>query len=989
MVGEPSMRYSLTALTLILLLSSPVAAEIQLVSDYVDPFIGTDGHGHTYPGASLPFGMVQLSPDTRLTGWDGCSAYHYSDSVVYGFSHTHLSGTGCSDYGDILLMPTTGRVRVVRGNEFLPASGYCSRFRHVNETASPGYYRVYLDDYLIHVELTVTERSGFHKYTFPRSDAANIIIDLEHRDEVIDSYIHVIDDSEIEGFRRSKAWAQDQHVYFVARFSKPFHARGIAVDDSIIPHIKEAGGKNLKAFVTYRTEENDVIMVKVGLSAVSIEGARKNLTAEITDWDFEDIKSRAAGKWEEELNKIQVSGGTNDHKIIFYTSLYHTMLNPNLFNDVDGKYRGTDLDVHQSDDFTNYTVFSLWDTYRAVHPLFTIIEPERTIDFIESMIHQYEHGGHLPVWELSGNETWCMIGYHSIPVIADAYAKGIRGFDTDKAFAAMKHSAQLDHFGLKHYRENGYIASDKDGDSVSKTLEYAYDDWCIARMASLLEKHADYNEYIQRAQYYKNIFDPSTKFMRAKSNETWHTPFDPAEVNFNYTEANCWQYSFYVPQDVAGLIQLMGGKNDFIAKLDALFRAPEHTTGRDQADITGLIGQYAHGNEPSHHMAYLYNFANEPWKTQSRVREILETMYRSSPDGLCGNEDCGQMSAWYVFSSIGFYPVTPGSDIYIIGTPIFDKAEIHLSEDKVFNIIANQVSNENIYIQSATLNGEPYGKSYLEHGDIINGGTLIFEMGAVPNSSWGSRDEDIPRSVIEDQLILPVPYVASGSRVFVDSMDVALSTVTEETNIYYTMDGSEPDVNSSPYLGPITISETTVVRAVASKAGMPHSHSITAQFNKIPSGRSIALNTSYSPQYTGGGDNALIDFITGSDNFRTGAWQGYHGVDVDAVVHLVRAKDVDRISTRFLQDQGSWIFMPASVEYAVSLDGENFEVVSTLYNDVPQKEEGPIIKEFILQGIDEEILYIRVRARNIGVCPPWHKGAGGKAWIFVDEIAIE
>ncbi len=983
------MRNLQIALLLIFLSSGAASAEKQPLADLVDPFIGTGGHGHTYPGASLPFGMMQLSPDTRLTGWDGCSAYHYSDSVIFGFSHTHLSGTGCSDYGDILLMPAIGGIDTIMSGNVVPRYGYSSRFRHENETASPGYYGVYLDDHRIQVELTVTERSGFHKYTFPRSDAANIIIDLEHRDEVIDSYIHIVSDSEIEGFRRSKAWARDQHVYFVAKFSKPFLTGGIVVDNKIVPRAKEAGGKNIKAFAGYHTEENEAILVKIGISAVDIAGARKNLTAEITGWNFEDIRTRAAARWEEALGKIRVSGGNVARQTVFYTSLYHALLNPNLFSDVDGRYRGTDLEVHHAEDFTYYTVFSLWDTYRAVHPLFTIIEPERTVDFISTMIHQYEHGGHLPVWELAGNETWCMIGYHSIPVITDAYAKGIRGFDAGKAFEAMKHSAELDHFGLKDFRENGYIASDKDGESVSKTLEYAYDDWCIAVMAFLLGRQSDYEKYIRRAQYYKNLFDPSTGFMRAKSNEAWHTPFDPAEVNFNYTEANSWQYSFCVPQDISGLMQLMGGKSKFIGKLEELFNAPQQTTGRDQADITGLIGQYAHGNEPSHHMAYLYNFANAPWKTQSRVREIMDAMYTADPDGLCGNEDCGQMSAWFIFSSLGFYPVTPGGDTYIIGSPLFEKAVIYLSNGGKFEIIARHASDENLYIQSAKLNGMQYDKSYLKHGDIIKGGTLLFEMGAEPNISWGSRDGDIPRSAIVDHRILPVPYVASGSRVFFDSMDIALAAVTEGATIFYTLDGSEPDEDSRQYAGPIRIKETTTVKAFAAKAGMPRSLGIRARFNRISSDRTIELNSMYSSQYAGGGDHALIDLITGSEDFRTGAWQGYEGVDLDAVVYLGDSREIDFLSTRFLQDQGSWIFMPSSVEFAISMDGRNYDVISTLYNDVPQEREGPVIKDFTLTNIGRKASYVRVRARNIGVCPPWHKGSGGKAWIFVDEITIE
>jgi len=983
------MRLFSVPLLLALLLFQPVYATKQNPAARVNPLIGTGGHGHTYPGAALPFGMVQLSPDTRLTGWDGCSAYHYSDSVLYGFSHTHLSGTGCSDYGDILLLPVIGRPAAAGDGETIPAYAFRSRFRHSGETASPGRYGVYLDDYRIHVELTVTERAGIHRYTFPPSDSSGVLIDLAHRDDVIESYVRIVNDGEIEGFRRSNAWAKDQHIYFVARFSKPFLAHWIAADSKVIPGAKEAAGKDLRVFVGYRTQDEEVILVKVGISAVDIEGARKNLSAEMPRWDFEGIRARAAAKWEEALGKIVVSGGTADAETVFYTALYHALLNPNLFNDVDGRYRGTDLEIHTAQDFTNYTVFSLWDTYRALHPLLTIIEPERTVDFIETMLHQFEHGGHLPVWELAGNETWCMIGYHSVPVVTDAYAKGIRRFDADRALAAMKHSAELDHFGLKDYRENGYIASDKDGESVSKTLEYAYDDWCIARMASMLGEKAIYEEYIRRAQYYKNLFDPSTGFMRARSNETWHAPFDPAEVNFNYTEANSWQYSFYVPQDVSGLMRLMGGKDKFIARLDALFNAPQQTTGREQADITGLIGQYAHGNEPSHHMAYLYNFAGAPWKTQHRVRKIMETMYGSGPDGLCGNEDCGQMSAWFIFSALGFYPVTPGTDTYVIGTPLFERAQIRLPQDRTFEIIAHRVSAENLYIQSVSLNGEAYTKSYLKHADIMSGGTLIFEMGPRPNPEWACGEGDLPRSAIEDPLILPVPFVAYGSRTFTDSTRVELSSITDGADIFYTVDGSEPDEHSPRYSGPIRIGETAIVKAIACKAGMPPSFVASARFDRIPPGRSIELHTEYSPQYTGGGDNALIDLITGSDNFRTGAWQGYQGVDLDAVVRLHNPQRIDRISTRFLQDQESWIFMPSRVEYAISSDGENYEILSILYNDVPQDREGPAIKDFMLSNVSKTASYVRVRAANIGRCPPWHKGAGGKAWIFVDEITIE
>ncbi|MBN2571646.1 MAG: GH92 family glycosyl hydrolase, partial [Ignavibacteriales bacterium] len=574
-------------------------------TDYVNPFLGTGGHGHTYPGASLPFGMIQLSPDTRLEGWDGCSGYHYSDSVIYGFTHTHLSGTGVLDYGDILLMPTIGKVNF--GNGFVSGhkNGYSSKFSHNNERAKPGYYSVILDDYGINVELTVTERAGMHKYIFPKSDNANIILDLVHRDLVLDSYLEIYSSTEIGGYRISKEWAEEQHIYFVIQFSKPFSSY-LFEDQSII--INEVKSNNIKCGFIFYTEDKEEILIKIGISSVSIEGARKNLLSEIPDWDFEKIVSEAENKWNDELDKIEIETNNEEDKTIFYTALYHTFLVPNIFCDVDGNYRGRDLKIHQTNNFGNYTVFSLWDTYRAVHPLFTLLQQKRTNDFVKTFISQFEQGGRLPIWELAANETFCMIGYHSIPVIVDAYIKGIRDYDVEKIYEAMIHSAEQIDFGVKFYKKYGYIPASEEAESVSKTLEYAYDDWCLAQLAKRLGKADDYKFYIQRAQYYKNIFDKTTGFMRAKMDARWFSPFDPLEVNYNYTEANSWQYSFYVPQDITGLLNIVGGKENFISKLDEMFTTESKTTGREQADITGLIGQYAHGNEPSHHIAYLYNF---------------------------------------------------------------------------------------------------------------------------------------------------------------------------------------------------------------------------------------------------------------------------------------------------------------------------------------------------------------------------------------------
>ncbi|MCD4736404.1 MAG: GH92 family glycosyl hydrolase, partial [Bacteroidales bacterium] len=672
------------------------------VSEYVNPFIGTDGHGHTYPGASMPFGMVQLSPDTRLAGWDGCSGYHYSDSIVYGFSHTHLSGTGVGDYCDILLMPTVGKVNLNNGSEYRKA-GYASLFSHKNETASPGYYSTFLDDYGIRVELTVTPRTGFHKYIFPENDNSNIIIDLFHRDKVIEAEMKILDETKVEGYRTSTSWAREQHVFFAAVFSKPFEKSGVATDDQVISG-REARGENIKGYFSFKTKEEEDVYVKVGISSVSCEGAWKNLQSENPEWDFAEIKLNAENQWDEELSRIEIEGSSDAQKTVFYSALYHAYLVPNLFMDVDGQYRGQDQKIHQAENFDYYTVFSLWDTFRAEHPLFTLIQQDRTNDFINTMLVQSEQGGRLPVWELAANETECMIGYHAVPVITDAYIKGIRGYDAEKAFKTMKHDAELDHFGLKYYKERGYIPAHEESESVSRTLEYAYDDWCIATMAEALGKENEKEIFTERAQFYKNIFDPNSGFMRAKMNGRWFEPFDPREVNFNYTEANSWQYSFFVPHDINTLVDLMGGKENFESKLDQLFTETTETTGRNQSDITGLIGQYAHGNEPSHHMAYLYNYIGKPHKTQDYVRQIIDELYTEKPDGLCGNEDCGQMSAWYVLSAMGFYPVTPGTDTYAIGTPAFDETVIQLENGNSFKIIAEDVRSENRYIQSARLN---------------------------------------------------------------------------------------------------------------------------------------------------------------------------------------------------------------------------------------------------------------------------------------------
>jgi predicted alpha-1,2-mannosidase len=878
----------------------------------------------------------------------------------------------------------------VTGNVSLANYGYRSVFHPTpqGEEAKAGYYKVQLDTYNIIAELTATKRAGFHRYTFPASKVASIVIDLKHRDKVIESSLKIVSDTEVEGMRISQAWAQRQIVYFVARFSKSFISCRINSLKDNLPIGKEINGDSIISCFSFSTQEKEKILVKVSLSAVSCEGARKNLDTEIPDWDFDKTLRDATLAWNKELGKIEVEGGTLDQKTIFYTALYHAFLNPNLYMDVDGKFLGRDLKVHQAQGFNYYTVFSLWDTYRAAHPLYTLIEPKRDNDFITTFLRQYEDGGMLPVWELSSNETGCMIGYHSVPVIVDAYIKGIRDYDANEALNAMKHSAEQDHLGLKYYRTQGFIPGDKESESVSKTLEYSYDDWCIAQMAKSLGKDSDYKNYIQRAQYYKNLFDPTTGFMRAKMNNTWFSPFDPEEVNFNYTEANAWQYSFYVPQDMDGFMSLFGGKEQISEKLDAMFAAESKTTGRDQSDISGMIGQYAHGNEPSHHMAYLYDYIGEPWKTQELAHRICNELYLNARDGLCGNDDCGQMSAWYVLSAMGFYQLTPGSPIYAIGSPLFSEASLHLDNGKTFTIKANGLSRKNFYIQSASLNGKPYTKCYITHSDILAGGILKFDMGPNPNKNWGTHPGDAPSTTISDDLISPVPSILKGKKNFSDTTTVTMNIPVKGEKIYYTLDETEPNIHSQVYGHPILINKTTTIKAVAEIDGLPESFTIVSHFQKIPNSRKITLKTKYSPQYSAGGDMALIDFERGSEDFRTGTWQGYEGVDIDAIVDLGEKQSITSLAGAFLQDEGSWIFFPLEVSFYLSEDGITFNEAGTIKNDIPDNREGAMLKDFSLKLKDSSARYIRMVAKNRGVCPEWHPGAGNKAWIFADEIEI-
>lgn len=745
-------KMGILALSGILLLGCREAKKpVDDLARWVDPFIGTGFHGHVFLGANLPFGAVQLGPVNRSEGWDWCSGYHYSDSTIIGFSHTHLSGTGIGDLGDILLMPFTGDVPLWKGEPNDYATGYLSKFSHEEEIAEPGYYAVTLDRYHIRAELTTSNRVGFHQYQFPVDEPKSLLIDLKEGigwDQVTGSLLRVVGDSSLEGYRYSTGWAKDQKIYFRAQFSEPI--QGIEIfEDSVKKEGREVQGKNIRAKLRFGGNAR-LLQVKLGISPVSMANAATNILAEIPHWDFRQTRLQAREAWNTELNRIKVESPDSSRLRNFYTALYHTMIAPSVFGDVNGDYRGADAANYNSGQFTNHTIFSLWDTYRAANPLYTLVQPHRVNDFVNSLLAIYQQQGRLPVWHLVGNETNTMPGNSSIQVIADAYLKGFRGYDTSLAWEAVKQTAMQDARGLKWVKEQGFIPADSMIESTAMALEYAIADAAIAKMAWQMGKKEEHQYFSERAQHYHWYFDRQSRFMRGRVSKTeWRSPFSPFEARHmrdDFCEGNAWQYTWLVPQHVEGLINLLGGDEKFIAKLDSLFTVEGDIGQEASADITGLIGQYAHGNEPSHHIAYLYNYAGAPWKAAEKLRYIVDSMYKDTPDGLCGNEDAGQMSAWYILSAMGLYQVDPAGGIFVIGSPVLNKTTLSLPAGKEFVLRAVNNSGSNIYVQKAELNGKPYNKSYLHYSDIMQGGELVLYMGARPSGTWGIEHGHRPYS---------------------------------------------------------------------------------------------------------------------------------------------------------------------------------------------------------------------------------------------------
>lgn len=975
------------------------------VVSYVNPFVGTDEHGHTFPGAIVPFGSIQPSPDTRLDGWDGCSAYHYSDDTIYGFSHTHLSGTGCSDYGDLLLMPFTD-------SAFLQNDKYASGFKHRHEEAHPGYYRVILDKNKVMVELTASKRVAMHHYTYPKTGTKGFIIDLTHRDKVLGSSMQVLN-GKIVGYRLSEAWNPNQYYFFALEVKDNVDHIDFYEDD-VLKHSYVPGegnnscdrveGLNCKA-VVYLKEQCKESTIKVAGSAVDGEGALNNL-ADYQGFDFKQMSQEATRIWEKELSKIEVETKVRTDKQNFYTALYHCMTAPYLYSDADGRYRGQDDSIHTTDGkHEMYTVFSLWDTYRTLNPLLSLIDKKRTADFIYSFMRHFEQGGELTMWELSSHETHCMIGYHAVPVILDAFTNGcLDGFsqeDKQLLLHAMVATSITDQLGHLSYAKQGYLSSEMENESVSKTLEYAYDDWCIAQFAQKIMPTADssmtdslnavYRTYIQRAQSYKNLMDENG-FMHPKRNGGFLTPYSPAEVNNHYTEANSWQISTYVPHDVKGFVQCLGGADKLEMRLDSLFHTNAQLEGREQSDITGLIGQYAHGNEPSHHAAYLYDYIGKYSKTAELVRKICTELYQPTPEGLCGNEDCGQMSAWFVMSSLGFYPVCPGSGYYAMGSPLFSKATIHFEDGTSLVINCKNQDKKNPYIQQMDLNGEPVSVSFLTYPQLSKGGELHITMGASPSAFGEKIDENYFGSAIPAKdAITPTPYFDNWEQRFTGERDVKILTqaTRKGDSIYYTLDGSIPTTASIAYREPIHVSGDVTITAIAYNPASGYSKPVKCSLTQFIADKKLSYVTKPDPQYTENGAEGLIDRLRGNSNYKIGGWQGWTQ-DMEVIVDLLEPRAVTGAGCGTLANMRSWIFFPSQVEVWTSNDGKNFTPFGKVENDHPavKAEEGDeVVKDFVVNG-NAVARYLKIKATNYGKLPEWHVSAGEQAWLFVDEIIV-
>ncbi len=956
------MKFTLTLLLLCSLSFAQSQTPVNKYSKYVNPFIGTGGFGHTFPGATTPFGMVQLSADTRINNtWEGCSGYHHSDSIIYGFSHTHLSGTGCSDYGDIAFIPAYVSSDVLTEKIHPRPASNSGVFNHKNEKASVGYYSVLLED--IKVELSASTRVGIQAYTFNKDGMVCIQLNLSHRDELLDSKIEKVSETKYQGYRRSKAWAEDQMVYYSFEISKaPILARTFT-------GVNEGNKQADALFMYYNVKKGEQILIKTGLSSVDEKGASLNLSTEVPHWDFKKVQAEAVAKWDKELSKIEVTDTNTTNKIKFYTALYHCMIHPNVLNDVDGKYRGRDHKIHQADG-EYYTLYSLWDTHRALHPLLNIIDKERSKNFIKSFLAQYQQSGRLPMWELWNNETNCMIGFHSVSVILDAYRKDVIDKKLlESLYPAILSEASSTRFGLDKFRKRGYLEIEDESESVSKTLEYAYDMWCVSEIGKILNK-PDLIAFGKYVDAWKNVYDASIGYMRPRKNGGWLSPFNPYEVNNHYTEANAWQYSFFIPH-----------RNDIKQNVLPLFQANTKTTGREQSDISGLIGQYAHGNEPSHNYVYLLPLKER----QQYIQQINNDLYGIGRDGLCGNDDCGQMSAWFVFSAMGFYPTCPGKSVYDIGYPLFDDVKIKRG-DKIICSISKEGNTKMLYPTiNSTSSTTGITSLVFNHNEFEKGLRIAFKTtktGELNTAALSDKKQN-------DNIVSPV--ILSERQIFRDFNKIELALPNEKVDstveLYYSID-SPSTKYAKLYHNPFYLMNSSKVYAFAKKGNYTTDFT-EGTYYRMPNNWSVTLRSTYNRQYSADGPEGIIDGLRGDTDWRKGRWQGYQSQDFEVNIDLKTEKEIKEVSAGFLQDTRSWILMPTKVEIYTSNDGSIFSLRATIKNTVRDQDYAVQIKEFGSKIESCRARYVKVVAKNYGTLPHWHQGSGGDAFIFVDEIQIK
>jgi predicted alpha-1,2-mannosidase len=997
----------LTAILVILLIIS-CAKKQQDLTGYVDPFIGTDAHGHTFPGATTPFGMIQLSPSNDFKAWDWCSGYHYSDSIIKGFAHNHVSGAGLSGLGDILVMPTRGKKTTNPGSEDDVENSYRSRFSHDEEEARAGYYKVTLQDYNIDVELTAGIRTGYHQYTFTKGGEIDVVIDAAHgvMEKVTECTIQIKSDTEIVGYKKTGNNPTARRMYFSAKFSKPFTMASITEDNKTV-NAQEHTSATTRALATFTVNEGEKMLVTVTLSPNSLEGVAKNFEAEAKGKTFNDALENATQQWNKVLNKIVLSNNEPlAKKRTFYTAMYHAFISPNIISDVDGNYVVEGKQLHSN--IPQYSNYSTWDTYRALHPLFTIIEQEKTKEFVNSMISRStEANVGQPVWELIGYDNACMIGYTTVPVIGEAVLKGIEGIDAQQAFAVMrdaafdltKHSAVYDVSGLEDYINYGYVTAET-GSSVSKTTEYNYHDYVIAQVANKIGDTENEALFTRRSKGYRALFDKTSGYFYPKLStgevkEMDLTAWDGLKPN--YVSGNIWAYSAYTPQDMKGVIQLHGGKDKYAAWLDKVFSDTTQVGGEQHVDISGFIGKYGHGDEPGHQMPYLYNYVGQPYKTQKLVNEVVTTMYSDKPDGLINNEDLGQMSAWYIFSTLGFYPVAPASLEYQIGAPYYKEASINLENGNTFTVKAENLSETNIYVQSVTLNSKSYNKNYILHEDIMSGGNMVFTMGNTPNQEWGSKDEATSVGTLEaimpkiDTLATFAPFDASNTSFFVNKHMVTLESKTPNTTIYYTLDGTEPTTNSTKYTGPFAITQNSTLKAMATSPNLTPSKVYSKPFFKsvfpnLPIGYpKYELTNSHTPWGKGDG-SLLFDEQIGSTSYGDSKWTGIKDA-IEITINLGKSQVVEGVSVGILNDQASWIFPAKGIEVYGGNSESNMLLIGKLDIQEPT-EYTKEVNRHVVNVKQEHYQYLRIKIIPYGAQPAWHAGAGQQAWLFVDEVIV-